>query len=123
MNATKTEAGDGGFNGPGGRENFIRFGDKPDGGNSYNNATDALEEGLSAFTIREDDEGLYFTAGSTDMGPLLERPAYLLTGNFSSEAEGGDGEALVDPESAKSMGRVKIAKDGRKYRIIESELQ
>lgn len=114
----------GGFDGPGGRDEFVRFGGMPPGGKSVNNIDDTEEDGVSAFRLMEDAKGPYFITGeSGTSGPgglhswMEGRDVFLVKAN--EIGTGADGEPLFDADSAKAAARLKVWKDGRKWRFEE----
>lgn len=110
----------GGFDGRGGRDEFVRLGTAPEGGQSINNIDDTLEDGVSAFRLREDQEGPYFDSGESGDDWFEGRPVFLVKAN--EIGTGSDGEPLFDADSAKTTARLRIKRgSGRKWRIVEEQ--
>lgn len=118
MDVTHYGSPTGGFDGRGGNEDFVRFGNMPEGGLSTNNIEDTPEEGVSGFSVHEDGDGLYFSSGQTDMEPLMERynqgAAYLISGH--SHATGADGEPVFHAPTAKATHRIVNLRRGARGR-------
>ena len=97
---------------------YIRFGDIPETGYSWNAATDTAEAGVSVYrawwacssdrdvvTIEVATDAAY--VGGVETG-LFERPVYIVTGNLLRE-RGGDGELLMAPGCrAEYVGPVEV---------------
>lgn len=100
---------------------YIRFGDLPEGGKSYNFLYKRPERGVSAYEAKWNTEFnkweiIQDTLNGEGMASLIElfslmsdekskRPVYLLHGK-ETENVGNDGEPLLDPDMVKVLKRL-----------------
>ncbi|MBX6750942.1 MAG: hypothetical protein IRY85_14930 [Micromonosporaceae bacterium] len=93
---------------------YIRFGDLPEGGKSYNNETGTYEAGVSCYRAewQSSDRDVICVSVPSDIcigtiNQIADRPVYIVTGDLLDE-RGGDGEPLLINVTAEYVGPVEI---------------